>query len=107
MFSASALYQELYKALLHADWSSQQPNKLDTVYYHTQAQQLGRANSGGMRGPGLRRSPALSLMLCCQHLEIHHCFLAGCCVFFWAPKSLQMVTAAMKLKDAYSLEEKL
>ena len=28
-------------------------------------------------------------------------------LFFWAPKSLQMVTAAMKLKDAYSLEEKL
>ena len=28
-------------------------------------------------------------------------------VFFWAPKSLKMVTAAMKLKDAYSLEEKL
>ena len=26
---------------------------------------------------------------------------------FWAPKSLQMVTAAKKLKDAYSLEEKL
>ena len=26
---------------------------------------------------------------------------------FWASKSLQMVTAAMKLKDAYSLEEKL
>ena len=26
---------------------------------------------------------------------------------FWAPKSLQMVTAAIKLKDAYSLEEKL
>ena len=26
---------------------------------------------------------------------------------FWAPKSLQMVTAAMKLKDAWSLEEKL
>ena len=26
---------------------------------------------------------------------------------FWAPKSLQMVTGAMKLKDAYSLEEKL
>ena len=24
---------------------------------------------------------------------------------FWAPKSLQMVTAAMKLKDAYSLAE--
>ena len=28
-------------------------------------------------------------------------------VFLGAPKSLQMVTAAMKLKDAYSLEEKL
>ena len=26
---------------------------------------------------------------------------------FWAPKSLQMVIAAMKLRDAYSLEEKL
>ena len=26
---------------------------------------------------------------------------------FWAPKSLQMVTAAMKLKYAYSLEGKL
>ena len=26
---------------------------------------------------------------------------------FWAPKSLQMVTAAMKLKGAYSLEGKL
>ena len=28
-------------------------------------------------------------------------------LFLWAPKSLQMVTAAMKLKGAYSLEEKL
>ena len=27
-------------------------------------------------------------------------------LFFWAPKSLQMVTAAMKLKNAYSLEGK-
>ena len=27
-------------------------------------------------------------------------------LFSWAPKSLQMVTAAMKLKDACSLEEK-
>ena len=26
---------------------------------------------------------------------------------FWAPRSLQMVIAAMTLKDAYSLEEKL
>ena len=28
-------------------------------------------------------------------------------LFSWAPISLQMVTAAMKLKDGYSLEEKL
>ena len=28
-------------------------------------------------------------------------------LFFQAPKSMQMVIAAMKLKDAYSLEEKL
>ena len=28
-------------------------------------------------------------------------------LLFWAPKSPQMVTAAMKLKDTYSLEEKL
>ena len=29
-------------------------------------------------------------------------------LYFWgAPKSLQMVTVAMKLKDTYSLEEKL
>ena len=29
------------------------------------------------------------------------------CLYLWAPKPLQMVTATMKLKDAYSLEEKL
>ena len=28
-------------------------------------------------------------------------------LFFWAPKSLQIVIAAIKLKDAYSLEGKL
>ena len=28
-------------------------------------------------------------------------------LFYWAPKSLQMVIVAMKLKDAYSLKEKL
>ena len=28
-------------------------------------------------------------------------------LFFWTPKSLQMLTAAMKLKDTYSLEGKL
>ena len=34
--------------------------------------------------------------------------IGKCQTLFWgAPKSLQMVTAAMKLKDAYSLEKKL
>ena len=28
-------------------------------------------------------------------------------LFFWAPKSLQMVSASIKLKEAYSLEGKL
>ena len=28
-------------------------------------------------------------------------------LFVWAPESLQVVTAAMKLKDTYSLEERL
>ena len=32
---------------------------------------------------------------------------AGSDFIFWAPKSLQMVSAAMKLKDAYFLEGKL
>ena len=32
---------------------------------------------------------------------------SGQILFSWAPKSLQMVTAAMKLKDACSLEGKL
>ena len=41
-----------------------------------------------------------------------HCFKANRqgnndTLFFWAPKSLKMVTAAMKLKDACSLTEKL
>ena len=33
--------------------------------------------------------------------------IADFIIFFLAPKSLQMVTAAMKLKDVCSLEEKL
>ena len=41
----------------------------------------------------------------------HH-FMGNRCgkcqtLIFWAPVSLQMVIAAMKLKDTYSLEEKL
>ena len=47
-----------------------------------------------------------------KHMTKSHGFMANRWgnserLFWGAPKSLQMVTAAMKLKDAYSLEEKL
>ena len=45
-------------------------------------------------------SPITSLEIDGETVETVTDFL-----FFWAPKSLQMVTAAMKLKDTYSLEE--
>ena len=60
-------------------------------------------------------SEKVGLKLNVQKTEIiwsHH-FMGNRCgnsvrLYFWeAPKSLQMVTAAMKLKDAYSLEGKL
>ena len=46
-----------------------------------------------------------------DHVILSHHFMGNRCGnsvrLFWAPKSLQMVTAAMKLKDTYSFEEKL
>ena len=56
---------------------------------------------------------ALNTEYCCQKTKIMASEIDGETVetvsdlIFWAPKSLQMVTAAMKLKDTYSLEEKL
>ena len=47
-------------------------------------------------------SPIISWQIDGETVEIVTDF-----IFFWAPKSLQMVTAAMKLKDTYSLEGKL
>ena len=46
-------------------------------------------------------SPITSWQTCGETVETVSDFIFG------APKSLQMVTAAMKLKDTYSLEEKL
>ena len=46
-------------------------------------------------------SPITSLQINGESMETVTGFI------FWAPDSLQMMTAAMKLKDAYSLEEKL
>ena len=40
-----------------------------------------------------------------ESLFENYCYVPA--VFLGSPNSLQMVTAAMKLKDAYSLEEKL
>ena len=45
--------------------------------------------------------PTISWQIDGETMEIVGDFILG------APKSLQMVTAAMKLKDIYSLEEKL
>ena len=43
-----------------------------------------------------------------EHLFMCLLVIYKCQTLFWgAPKSLQMVIAAMKLKDAYSLEGKL
>ena len=47
-------------------------------------------------------SPITSLQIDGETMETVRDF-----IFFWAPKSLQMVTAAMNLKDAYSLGGKL
>ena len=60
-------------------------------------------------------SPMFSAVLLTEYLHVHVCLCAPSCLilcspidFIWgAPKSLQTVTAAMKLKDAYSLEQKL
>ena len=46
-------------------------------------------------------SPMTSWQIDRETMETVRDFILG------APKSLQMVTAAMKLKEAYSLEEKL
>ena len=45
--------------------------------------------------------PITSWEICGETVDTVSDFILG------APKSLQMVTAAMKLKDSYSLEEKL
>ena len=41
------------------------------------------------------------------HVDISNRWGNSSSLSFWSPKSLQMVTPAMKLKDVYSLEEKL
>uniref|UniRef100_A0A4W2DIP9 Anaphylatoxin-like domain-containing protein n=1 Tax=Bos indicus x Bos taurus TaxID=30522 RepID=A0A4W2DIP9_BOBOX len=60
--------------------------------------------SGGAHRPEEtceQRAARITISQKCQ--SFHWCQT----LLFRAPKSLQMVTAAMKLKDAYSLEEKL
>ena len=49
-----------------------------------------------------------SLFFKLRHNNVQHYISFRCTTLFWgAPKSLQMVTEAMKLKDTYSLEGKL
>ena len=52
-------------------------------------------------------SRGLSGVFSSTTVQRHQFFGTQPFLFFWAPKSLQMVTAAIKLKDADSLEEKL
>ena len=53
-------------------------------------------------------SPPLTHLHCIYNsLSIEEQWKQWLTLFFWAPKSLQMVIAAMKLKDAYSLEGNL
>ena len=83
------------------------------VYTHTQ---LG-AKPNAFHKKGLHHkdhfyfSMPLINSACCpvgSNFKIAFTSLKGSPLFtFWAPKSLQMVTAAMKLKDAYSLDGKL
>ena len=58
---------------------------------------FGRGGREGEEGVGLAKK------FMCAYFQFYHCYL-----YFWAAqKSLQMVPASMKLKDACSLEEKL
>ena len=52
-------------------------------------------------------SPTTSCQIDGETMETARDFILCVCVGGGAPKSLQMVTTAMKLKDACSLEEKL
>ena len=52
----------------------------------------------------LLKNQLLALLIFAMVSFVSFAFISA---LIWAPKSLQMVTAAMKLKDAYSLEEKL
>ena len=61
----------------------------------------GRVRRGEMKLPIMMRVVFWVLTGYFETLETVSDFI------FWAPKSLQMVAAAMKLKDAYSLEGKL
>ena len=61
---------------------------------------------------GIKVEKGTSLFTCKNESIIYGKYMGKqwkqCPTLFWrAPKSLQMVTAAMKLKDAYSLEGKL
>ena len=73
----------------------------------------GKAKESGLRQVSKRQSMKDDIWHCNSqkkltnvNLELFGSLLSSDFIF-WAPKSLQMVTAAMKLKDAYSLEGKL
>ena len=57
---------------------------------------------------GLKRNIQIMKIMASSPITLGNRWGNSVRLYFWgAPKSLQMVIAAMKLKDAYSLEEKL
>ena len=66
----------------------------------------GTSYLGSLHGKSLSTVPA-TLTFSIKHRHHFHSHINLTMVQNWDPKSLQMVIAAMKLKDAYSLEGKL
>ena len=76
-----------------------------TVVYFCKANPLGTLMRIVLKRTGVSTTPRLSET---KHLLSLHVFeISLVSGIRWASKSLQMVTAAMKLEDAYSLEGKL
>ena len=81
-------------------WQSEEELKILLMRVKEESEKVGlKLNIQKMKI--MASGPITSLEIDGETVETVADFLGG------APKSLQMVTAAMKLKDAYSLEEKL
>ena len=78
-----------------------EPGGLQSMESHRVGHDCSNLAAGTLIQPNMASSPITSWEIDGETVETVPDLI------FWAPKSLQMVTAAMKLKDAYSLEGKL